>query len=248
MALKLPGARILAIAGVGVLAGSLVAGSGAVASATASAKAKPIYACMDKTTRLIRIVGVTTKCKDSEVKFWWNKEGPAGADGTVGPMGPQGAKGANGAQGAKGDTGPAGAKGADGKDGAQGLKGADGKDGAQGPKGDTGPAGPKGADGKDGKDGEDGARGPQGPAGPKGEPGSGGTVTPTVESTNFNFGGQGGSKIVYCASGKFATGGGFSSSGSVQVYTSAPVMSGGKPTGWQVEGKNGGGAVYVICV
>jgi hypothetical protein len=161
----------MSIAGAGVLVGALVTGGGVV-SANASAKTKTIYACMNKKTRLIRIVGVTTKCKSTESKMWWNQRGPAGSDGRDGLPGMAGSSGTKGAKGDDGERGPR---------------------GFRGPRGLRGPAGPKGADGKNGKngkdgvDGKDGAPGPQGPRGPKGEPG-GGTAVPATKTKSFDFG------------------------------------------------------------
>jgi hypothetical protein len=68
---------------------------------------------------------------------------------------------------------------------------------------------------------------------------------------SFSFGGSTGSRSVSCDAGKSATGGGYtitSGSASAQIYASAPVVSGSKPSGWQVSGKNASGTVYVICV
>ncbi|WP_248962734.1 collagen-like protein [Sphaerisporangium perillae] len=98
MAVKLPGGRLLAAAGVGVLAGSIIAGGFAYAAGANS----PVYACVDKSSHLVRIVGVTTKCKTTEVKTSWNRqgpEGPAGSPGTTGATGPRGLQGPKGADG-----------------------------------------------------------------------------------------------------------------------------------------------------
>ena len=230
MALKLPGGRLIAAASAGVLIGSMAAGGAALAAGESNTAPKVIYACVNKTTRLVRIVNATTKCKPTEVKTWWNRQGPAGpagSPGTTGPTGPAGPRGE------KGDTGPQGPQ------GPRGLRGPQGPKGQKGDKGDTGPQGPQGPKGDPG---------PQGPKGEKGDPGS---VDPVVKSVSFSFGGSTGTKSVGCDQGKFATGGGYTLSGgsqSAQIFASAPVVAGSKPTGWQVSGKNAGGTVYVICV
>ncbi|MEV5411409.1 hypothetical protein AB0K60_21540 [Thermopolyspora sp. NPDC052614] len=172
MALKLPGGRLLAAASAGVLVGSVIAGGFAYAAGESSAAAKPIYACVDKSTRLVRIVNVTTKCKTTEVKTYWNRQGPAGP---AGPPGTTGATGPSGPRGPKGDTGAQGPQGQRGLRGPQGPKGEKGDTGPQGPKGDTGPQGPKGDKGDTGPQGPKGEKGDTGPQGPKGQDGKDGT-------------------------------------------------------------------------
>jgi Collagen triple helix repeat (20 copies). len=278
VALKLPGGRLIAAASAGVLIGSMAAGGAALAAGESNTAPKVIYACVNKTTRLVRIVNATTKCKPTEVKTWWNRQGPAGPAGSpgttgptgpagprgekgdTGPQGPQGPRGLRGPQGPKGqkgdkgDTGPQGPQGPKGDPGPQGPKGEKGDrgpQGPQGPKGDRGPQGPKGEKGDRGPQGPQGPKGDPGPQGPKGEKGDPGSVDPVVKSASFSFGGSTGTKSVGCDQGKFATGGGYTLSGgsqSAQIFASAPVVAGSKPTGWQVSGKNAGGTVYVICV
>ncbi|WP_276607727.1 hypothetical protein [Microbispora catharanthi] len=152
----------------GALAGSVLVLGGAATASSASDAA--FYACVNKSTRYMRLVNATTTCKPAETKVSWNRTGPQGpvgigGTGPQGPAGPQGLRGPQGMrgmQGPKGDTGPQGPKGTDGKDG---------KDGKDGDKGDTGPRGLPGEDGKPGKDGKDGERGPAGPQGSKGADG-----------------------------------------------------------------------------
>ncbi|MEU6427037.1 hypothetical protein ABZ860_14180 [Microbispora sp. NPDC046973] len=174
MAIKLPGGRTIGLMTAGALAGSvLVLGGAATASSAGDAA---LYACVNKSTRYMRLVNAATACKATETKVSWNRTGPQGPvgiggtgpkgdTGAQGPRGPQGLRGPAGPQGPKGDTGPQGLKGADGKDG---------KDGKDGGKGDTGPRGLPGEDGRPGKDGKDGERGPAGPQGPKGADGRNG--------------------------------------------------------------------------
>ncbi|MEV4377223.1 hypothetical protein [Streptosporangium sp. NPDC049644] len=201
-------------------------------------------------------------------------KGDAGPQGPQGLRGLPGKTGATGPQGPKGDTGAQGPKGEDGKTGATGPQGPKGDTGAQGPKGADGKNGRDGDDGRNGRDGRDGDDGKsayevwlelpgnrgkskadfiaslKGPKGDKGDPGSGGgsgAPTITTVTASFGFGGQGGSQSVSCGAGKVVTGGGFSmssSSGSSQIYTSAPTGS----NGWTVVGKNSTGTVYALCM
>ncbi|MEX2274633.1 MAG: hypothetical protein WEA10_03570, partial [Actinomycetota bacterium] len=90
--------------------------------------ATTIKACVDNTTRAVRIIKPAQSCLDGETLKTWNITGPEG------PAGPQG---------------PAG------EDGLDGVDGDDGAPGAQGPQGETGPEGPQGPAGQDGVDGED---------------------------------------------------------------------------------------------
>lgn len=163
-----------------------------------------IHACVNKTTRVLRMVGATksSTCAKNERAVHWSRigqRGPAGAKGEQGPdgppsgiVGPEGPKGEQGERGLKGDpgeagpkgdpgeAGPAGADGATGPEGPAGPAGADGEDGAdgaQGPQGEVGPVGPTGPAGPAGADGAvgaDGAQGPQGPQGDKGDTGAAG--------------------------------------------------------------------------
>jgi hypothetical protein len=230
MALKLPGRRTLAAACAGVIAGTIIAGGFAYAESTGNT----IYGCVDKSTHVLRVVGVTTTCKSVETKISWNRQGPAGADGLTGPAGPAGARGPQGLQGAKGDAGPHGLRGPKGDTGPQGPKGQDGKDGAQGSKGDDGkqgPAGPKGEDGKDGKDGASGTKGH--------------TISRTFTIT------EAGDSSVSCASNEVVTGGGYiaTSLNLFEAWGSAPIGN-----GWTVRMRKDGNipssatfVVYAIC-
>ncbi|MEU6414331.1 hypothetical protein [Microbispora sp. NPDC046933] len=163
MAIKLPGGRTIGLMTAGALAGSvLVLGGAATASSASDAV---FYACVNKSTRYMRLVNATTTCKATETKVSWNKTGPQGPAGvgSLGQQGPAGPQGPRGLQGARG---------------LQGLKGDKGDTGPKGDKGDTGPQGPKGADGNDGKDGKDGKDGATGPQGPKGDDGPRGPEGP----------------------------------------------------------------------
>ncbi|MFI0419076.1 hypothetical protein [Spongiactinospora sp. 9N601] len=216
MALKLPGGRALALAASGVLAGSLVVGGFANASSAAStaAASNVIYACVNKSTQVVRIVGARTKCKPGETRISWNRQGPKGTDGEggLGPMGatgPKGPKGDPGAQGPKGDPGVRGPRGLQGPAGAKGEPGKDGVDGA---------------DGKDGKDGKDGAQGP------KGDPGEGGgSLRIQVRSDEF-YNSSGDS--VSCQSNEVVTGGGYHLNTNKRVTVTGSYPSG---NGWSVK-------------
>jgi Lamin Tail Domain/Collagen triple helix repeat (20 copies) len=80
-----------------------------------------IHACVNKKTRVVRIVGAGASCRRGESAIAWNGEGARGAAGEPGAAGPQGPAGPAGAKGDTGKAGPA---------------------GAVGPAGPAGPAGP----------------------------------------------------------------------------------------------------------
>lgn len=106
------------------------------ASAAHTSAGDQVYACVIKTTRYVRLVNASTKCRTTEFKTSWGGQGQQG----VATQGPQGERGRDGK---------------DGKDGigTQGPRGPQGLPGRPGVKGDTGPAGTPGADGVDGRDG-----------------------------------------------------------------------------------------------
>jgi Protein of unknown function (DUF1566)/Collagen triple helix repeat (20 copies) len=168
-----------------------------------------IHACVNNSSKIARIVGVTGSCLGPqsgwpETAVHWDITGPSGpqgprgaigltgATGPQGPIGPQGTKGdagvagpqgAQGPAGPKGDTGAAGAIGPQGTTGAHGAAGDAGPQGPAGAKGDTGAAGaigPQGATGAQGVAGDTGPQGPAGAAGAAGSPGTPGTGA-TVE-------------------------------------------------------------------
>ncbi|MFE3454112.1 hypothetical protein ACFXJ8_34835 [Nonomuraea sp. NPDC059194] len=240
MAIKVRGGRALTIASVGALAASLFTVGGV---ATASSAANEVHACVHKKTRYARIVNPSTPCRKTEERILIGGSSTNGLAGTreQGPQGPAGPKGADGKPGVQGPAGP---KGTDGKQGIQGPKGEDGKQGIQGP------AGPKGEDGKPGVQGPRGYRGERGLQGAKGDPGQKGQTGPqgpkgdsggltSVVVVNVTFKDRQGTAS--CPAGAVATGGGFSDVNGT-VRTSAPVSTGGAPTGWQVElsgGHNG---------
>ncbi|WP_230985694.1 collagen-like protein [Microbispora oryzae] len=263
MAIKLPGGRSIGLVTAGALAGSfLVLGGAATAS---SASNSMLFACVNKTTRYMRLVGSTTTCRPTETKVHWNQtgpQGPAGIGGT-GPQGPQGPRGFQGPRGLQGLQGPKGDTGAAGPQGPQGPKGDDGKAGAAGPqgpkgdKGETGAPGQKGAPGErgpagpQGPKGDTGARGPEGPAGPAGPAGpGGGSATVTTKADSLYLPANGGGDEVKCPSGTVATGGGFIAGGNGQPYitTNAPLIENDKAVGWRLWGKGVSGTIYVICI
>jgi len=109
---------------VNVLITSAIIATAALASSnTTNTASGIIYACVNKSSGVARIIAASTHCHSSEYKTSWNRQGP------------QGDQGIQGIQGPKGDTG------APGTNGTNGTNGTDGKDGAPGPKGDTGPSG-----------------------------------------------------------------------------------------------------------
>ncbi|MER7505093.1 hypothetical protein AB0L05_32635 [Nonomuraea pusilla] len=231
MAINVRGGRTLTLATVGALAASLLAVGGV---ATASAAGGEVNACVNKTTRYVRIVNPGAACRKTEESVMIGgggtetavtagpkgdrgAQGPQGPKGETGLQGPQGLKGATGPQGPKGDTGPQGPAGKDGQDGKNGLPGKDGQDGKQGPKGDTGPQGPQGA------------TGPQGPQGPQGEPGGAASLTTYTRDADLN---STGSAQASCAAGDIATGGGFSFGQLKNAAVTGSAPAG--PSAWKV--------------
>ncbi len=251
MAIKLRGGRSVSLVTIGALAVSVFT-IGGVATAS-SADEGALYACVNKKTRYMRLVGVTTTCRPTETKVSWGKEGPQGPAGLQGATGQSGAQGRQGPQGQKGETGPAGPQGLKGEKGETGLKGQDGKDGAQGPKGDKGD---RGLPGEDGKQGPKGDTGPIGPQGPKGEPGGQGVAR--IVKAPFNLRENQGRAIVRCPAGKIATGGGYmfdffsSSDDPAQIVANMPYEEGVTVLGWQIWGSGSSkqytGHIWVVCL
>jgi hypothetical protein len=199
-----------------------------------------IKACVDKSTKIVRIsiYASPTWCESDEAYKEWNVTGPQG------PAGPAGATGAAGA------TGPAGPQGATGPAGPQGEPGADG-DGIPGPEGPAGPAGPAGADGADGAD---GAQGPEGPAGPAGADGADGTLPGTQVVTNsvaLNANNQLFTVSVSCPNGTSLFGGGERlSTGDLDTRGAYSYPSSGDTWTAAVRTKNnpsGNLVVYAMC-
>lgn len=127
----------------------LLGGVASGASRTGIPNQRGVFSgCYDERTGSLRLVPGNVRCRASESRATWNRQGQRGA---IGPVGPQGAVGPQGPQGPQGTAGPTGATGATGPAGTQGPAGADGVDGA------TGPQGPQG---------DPGVQGPQGVAGP----------------------------------------------------------------------------------
>lgn len=257
MAFRVPGGRMLAIAGVGVLVGSLLAG-GLAYAATSSTSSGTIHGCVNRSSGQLRVVSASAHCRRNEIKIWWNVKGPAGqrgrkgatgaagaagARGPAGLRGPQGPQGPAGAQGNTGPAGPAGPAGATGPKGDTGATGAQGPAGAIGPQG---PAGPTGATGATGAQGPAGATGPQGPAGPAGASGT----TTRIDTSVFELF-TSGSLSVSCSPDEVVTGGGYSLSSvsNLQVTGSYPDGNGWTLAFGQVGAgsSSASGSVYAIC-
>src|SRR4029079_16760716 len=119
--------KILALAAAGVL---LIGWTGAAEAALTYTNSTRIYACVNKTTKLVRVVTPRNghrACRTTEVLIAWSKSGTRGATGATGPMGPQGPQGPAGPAGADAApaaAGPAGPHGPPGHDGAAGAAGA----------------------------------------------------------------------------------------------------------------------------
>src|SRR4029077_11937777 len=80
-----------------------------------------IYACVNRTTHVTKIVAHRVgraDCKTGERSVIWNRVGLNGATGATGATGPKGATGATGAKGAQGPVGLQGPKGSTGNTGA----------------------------------------------------------------------------------------------------------------------------------
>lgn len=144
------------LAGLGLLVVSAmlltqVASAGSGQSTPGIPNAQGVYAaCHAKEGGAMRLVPTFRRCRASEHRATWNRQGqpgqagPQGATGERGPAGPTGATGATGATGPAGPAGPQGDPGAQGAPGPQGLQGdpgPQGDPGAQGAQGDPGPAG-----------------------------------------------------------------------------------------------------------
>jgi type VI secretion system secreted protein Hcp len=135
--------RVLWIgAAVGGLAVGLLGGAVVAYAQTGTGN---INACINNTTRVVRIP--TGACAANETPIAWNQRGPTGPAGAQGANGANGFNGANGQNGAQGPAGPAGSPGAAGPTGAQGAAGPAGAPGTQGVAGPQGPAGPAGSGG-----------------------------------------------------------------------------------------------------
>jgi len=147
----------------GALTSALVIGM--VSYSYAASDTTIIYACVNKSTQVIRYVP-KKKCSSKETALSWNVSGPRGVKGETGSQGiqgPRGLNGNNGSNGLKGETGSVGPK------GETGIPGTNGTNGTQG---ETGPAG---ANGTPGSNGTNGTNGTPGTNGANGTPGSNGT-------------------------------------------------------------------------
>ncbi len=95
-----------------------------------------------------------------------------------------------------------------------------------------------------------GPRGRPGPRGPRGLPGATNAVTRIagISSTPVYANLSGGQ--VGCAPGETATGGGFFSGETAGVVNSFPVLTGTRPTGWEVHfaSFNQARRIFVVCV
>jgi hypothetical protein len=178
-----------------IAAGTSVA-SAALEAVGAASNEQIIFACRDRRTGVVRVVGAAgrTKCLPRESAMSWNRRGVAGRPGPTGPRGAAGPIGAQGAAGTSGAAGPQGAPGVQGDPGAtgsQGAPGVQGDPGPPGPQGDPGATGPQGTPGVQGDPGPPGAQGAQGdpgatgPPGPTGSPGAAGPAGPQRRDIYF---------------------------------------------------------------
>jgi hypothetical protein len=101
-------------------------GGSAAAAGTATSGNVTYTGCVNKVSRVLRVVKPGQACLRTETQITWNQTGPQGPRGPQGIPGPQGPQGPQGVQGEKGDTGP---------QGPQGEKGDTGDTGPQGPAG-----------------------------------------------------------------------------------------------------------------
>ncbi|HVR19186.1 MAG TPA: type VI secretion system tube protein Hcp [Polyangiaceae bacterium] len=123
----------------GGVGAALLLGGGVVAYAQTGTNQNVINACVNNTTRAVRIPA-NGVCAANETLTQWNRQGPTGPAGPSGQNGSNGLNGFNGAQGPQGPAGPAGL-------GTPGAQGPAGPAGAPGPAGVQGPAGPAGSGG-----------------------------------------------------------------------------------------------------
>ena len=230
-----------------------------------------INACVERTggtlTRFDIKLRVGATCPSGTTPLTWNRVGLRGPRGFVGPAGPPGPGGAIGATGPPGPAGPVGPPGPGGAIGATGPPGPagpagpigpigpvgplgpTGPAGPDGPAGPAGPIGPVGADGPAGPAGPAGPVGPAGPEGPAGPPGGGFTGTQIViGNTVFvtvDPGRIGPASVATCTTPLL--GGGFSTTGRVEIQRSFPLGS-----SWRVRGDRESTALatytaYAIC-
>lgn len=93
-----PSMKYLAVA---VAAAAVASGVGVAAAVTLQADTT-IVGCVNRDTKLVRIVQRARNCRDTEDVVTWNQTGPAGptgltgAEGPTGPIGPVGPAGADG--------------------------------------------------------------------------------------------------------------------------------------------------------
>jgi hypothetical protein len=88
-----------------VASGALLFGAFAAAP---QAEASTYYACVNKKSGVIRLVGRTTKCRKSEKKISFNNQGLPGLNGLNGKNGLNGINGTNGTNGTNGVNGATG--------------------------------------------------------------------------------------------------------------------------------------------
>jgi Collagen triple helix repeat (20 copies) len=141
-------------------------------------------------------------------------------------------------KGRRGPAGPVGPEGPVGPAGPQGPVGADGPQGPQGPDGPAGPQGPVGADGP---------AGPQGPQGPQGPPGlvsiqrADGNVVALAGTAD------GAPSSATCPVGTLLTGGGFVSTGNVEIHDAFPNGSAFEVVGAREGGAGASYQAFALC-
>jgi hypothetical protein len=172
-ALARPSAPKLAVVGMLLVSGTLMAVSPRVAHGAA------IHACYNRASGALRWVASGRHCRRGEAQISWNLAGRAGAQGPVGPPGFLGVQGVAGASGPRGETGATGQTPEPGLTGPTGpeVPGATGAPGSPGTPGE--PSSVTGATGATGANGAAGATGTTGPTGPSEGLGTIGPTGPT---------------------------------------------------------------------
>jgi hypothetical protein len=131
----------------------------------------------------------------------------------------------------------------------RGRRGPAGPQGPPGPQGPDGPAGAQGPVGADGPQGPVGADGPQGPQGPQGPPGL--VSIQRIDGNVVALAGtaDGAPSTATCPAGTLLTGGGFASTGNVEIHDAVPDTATGS---FVVVGAREGGAgasvqAFALC-
>jgi hypothetical protein len=253
-------------------------GAGAAIAAVPSTENGAITACVNKTSRAVRVIDhqAGAKCGTAEFRLDWSKgyrhRGAWSSATTYAALDVVTYSGSSyvartagknriptsttywSLLAAKGANGAAGAPGANGAQGPAGPEGPDGQPGPEGPSGQPGPEGPSGPAGAEGPSGPAGAEGPAGPAGPTGAAGvSGREVIRVVSATDTS----GKDVYAWCSSGKRVLGGGYTLAKGpeiISVSTNEPVVAGGIYTndGWHATASltnvNSGTGSYSLAV